>query len=544
MATASNSRDNISYVFLTVSVNGFESAKVTEISMLSVFSEELNRKSENGPSWFPRILDKMTICIDPKAKLDYDGDQDAESSSREVTTLHADRMKLYSDALWASIATLMVAPILNSKYMHTLIHTHDEKKKEEIMLTFQTQTKIYFLTFLITCNTWAKHVWSFQLLQYVTDLSVFINMNILLFASILPYSYLILSIFHRGTSMPIIIYCILQLIISIFQIGIVIHSFRYPQLLQRNLRDKPDQEKKNIRNRVLGKLMFGPIISVIAIIVSYFSMDAALVCLAFIMASEWLQAILRRLFLLIPGLQNTTFIQKLSRTDVMFVERITMHRLEAFSDGVTAIAFTLIILDIMQEQQLTKTMVKDKFHNDLSLALASKWPILVSYVAAFIFISMFWYTHMTLFKQFKECSRLNQLINNLASNLMKLGVQLGSGAVFLGSSLLLLIYGLTLVRIKFEDDPTITWMNKDVCFGGKYMKILTAQLIILPITGCVSFIISFFTSALTAGICFASMAVVSLLAMMVVNITNYFLYERNVEDTTDHTENRPLLPAE
>nr|XP_002122718.1 endosomal/lysosomal potassium channel TMEM175-like isoform X1 [Ciona intestinalis] len=492
-----------------------------------------------------------------------EGEQHAESSSREVTTLHADRIKLYSDALWASIATLMVAPILNSKYMHTLIHTHDEKKKEEIMLTFQTQTKIYFLTFLITCNTWAKHVWSFQLLQYVTDLSVFINMNILLFASILPYSYLILSIFHRGTSMPIIIYCILQLIISIFQIGIVIHSFRYPQLLQRNLRDKPDQEKKNIRNRVLGKLMFGPIILVIAIIVTYFSIDAALVCLAFIMASEWLQALLRRLFLLVPGLQNSTFVQKLSRTDVMFVERITMHRLEAFSDGVTAIAFTLIILDIMQEQQLTKTMVKDKFHNDLFLALASKWPFLVSYVAAFIFISMFWYTHMTLFKQFKECSRLNQLINNLhlsfvgsfplcfklgtafkESNLMKLGVQLGSGAVFLGSSLLLLIYGLTLVRIKFEDDPTITWMNKDVCFGGKYMKILTAQLSILPITGCVSFIISFFTSALTAGICFASMAVVSLLAMMAVNITNYFLYEHNIQETTDHTENRPLLPAE
>uniref|UniRef100_H2YVI3 Uncharacterized protein n=1 Tax=Ciona savignyi TaxID=51511 RepID=H2YVI3_CIOSA len=32
-------------------------------------------------------------------------------------------MKLFSDALWAAIATLMVAPILNSSYMHTLLHT-------------------------------------------------------------------------------------------------------------------------------------------------------------------------------------------------------------------------------------------------------------------------------------------------------------------------------------------------------------------------------------------------------------------------------------
>nr|XP_009860559.1 uncharacterized protein LOC104266336 [Ciona intestinalis] len=61
-----------SFIFFTLSVNGPEQERVTEISLVSIFGYELTRAKSNSPDWFPRVLDKMTVCFDPKEKLDYD----------------------------------------------------------------------------------------------------------------------------------------------------------------------------------------------------------------------------------------------------------------------------------------------------------------------------------------------------------------------------------------------------------------------------------------------------------------------------------------
>lgn len=66
---------------------------------------------------------------------------------------------------------------------------------------------------------------------------------------------------------------------------------------------------------------------------------------------------------------------------------ITSHRLEAFCDGVIAIAITLLVLEIK---------VPTLEHGDaasLKLALISKWPLVLATVLSFVAIGTHWLNH-------------------------------------------------------------------------------------------------------------------------------------------------------
>lgn len=65
-------------------------------------------------------------------------------------------------------------------------------------------------------------------------------------------------------------------------------------------------------------------------------------------------------------------------------------RVEAFSDGVMAIAITLLVLD------LKVPLVEDVTSGDLLHTLASRWPSYVAYLAAFLTIGIIWLNHRTL----------------------------------------------------------------------------------------------------------------------------------------------------
>ncbi len=65
-------------------------------------------------------------------------------------------------------------------------------------------------------------------------------------------------------------------------------------------------------------------------------------------------------------------------------------RIEAFSDGVFAIALTLLVLDIHVPQALPEgTRLID--------ALLAQWPTYVAYLASFATISIMWINHHRLF---------------------------------------------------------------------------------------------------------------------------------------------------
>ena len=67
-------------------------------------------------------------------------------------------------------------------------------------------------------------------------------------------------------------------------------------------------------------------------------------------------------------------------------------RVEAFSDGVMAIAITLLVLDLKVPAQADI----DPAHGGLLGALAARWPSYVAYLAAFLTIGIIWLNHRTL----------------------------------------------------------------------------------------------------------------------------------------------------
>jgi uncharacterized membrane protein len=81
-------------------------------------------------------------------------------------------------------------------------------------------------------------------------------------------------------------------------------------------------------------------------------------------------------------------------------------RLEAFSDGVFAVAITLLALDLS---------VAGPGPGQLSLAakLGDHWPAFAAYAVSFAAIGIVWVNHHTLFKNFSEIDRALLFLNLL-----------------------------------------------------------------------------------------------------------------------------------
>ncbi len=79
-------------------------------------------------------------------------------------------------------------------------------------------------------------------------------------------------------------------------------------------------------------------------------------------------------------------------------------RLEAFSDGVYAIAITLLVLD------LKVPTVED---GKLASALARQWPMYFAFLVSFAFIGIMWVNHHRLFNHIRRCDNRLLFLNLL-----------------------------------------------------------------------------------------------------------------------------------
>src|SRR5579863_9916574 len=74
---------------------------------------------------------------------------------------------------------------------------------------------------------------------------------------------------------------------------------------------------------------------------------------------------------------------------------MSKERLETFSDGVFAIAITLLVLTIASPTKYT----------DLGHQLGLRWPSLAAYVVSFIVIGIMWLNHHTIFTHLDHVDR-------------------------------------------------------------------------------------------------------------------------------------------
>ncbi len=80
-------------------------------------------------------------------------------------------------------------------------------------------------------------------------------------------------------------------------------------------------------------------------------------------------------------------------------------RMEAFSDGVLAIAVTLLVLDL-------HVPPSNALHEPLAVALAHEWPAYAAYVTSFLIIGIIWVNHHAVFELVARVDR-NVLFLNL-----------------------------------------------------------------------------------------------------------------------------------
>src|SRR6266498_787796 len=83
-------------------------------------------------------------------------------------------------------------------------------------------------------------------------------------------------------------------------------------------------------------------------------------------------------------------------------------RIEAFSDGVMAIAITLLVLDLKVP---TASEVSDS--GSLLAALLDRWPSYLAYLAAFLTIGIIWLNHRAFVDKVRRFDNVLQWFNLL-----------------------------------------------------------------------------------------------------------------------------------
>ena len=116
---------------------------------------------------------------------------------------------------------------------------------------------------------------------------------------------------------------------------------------------------------------------------------------------------------------------------------MSKQRIEAFSDGVFAVAITLLVLNF-------KVTGLDR--SDLRNQILGQWPHLLSYVLSFVIVGVYWVAHHTLFHFVKKTNRALLWLNNFfLMTIVFLPFPAGLLGEYPGSELSILLYGSTLI---------------------------------------------------------------------------------------------------
>jgi uncharacterized membrane protein len=83
---------------------------------------------------------------------------------------------------------------------------------------------------------------------------------------------------------------------------------------------------------------------------------------------------------------------------------VSTSRMEAFSDGVIAVAITLLVLDI--------TVPVARPGVSLAHELGQKWPNYAAYVTSFVTIGIIWINHHAMVSRLREADHMILILNN------------------------------------------------------------------------------------------------------------------------------------
>ena len=188
-------------------------------------------------------------------------------------------------------------------------------------------------------------------------------------------------------------------------------------------------------------------------------------------------------------------------------------RVEAFSDGVFAVAITLLALNLV---------VAGPGHGPLLRQLIDQWPAFASYVVSFFMIGIVWVNHHSLLRQFSHVDRV-LLFTNLLLLLFVVAIPFatatladyllagGQDAVVAGALYAVVLEGMAL------------------SFTLLFVHALRAGLLLVPLTpeGARAAVLRFGIGALVYLVAFALAFVWAPLVLILAAVTAlYYVFER------------------
>ena len=307
------------------------------------------------------------------------------------------RLQGFSDAVFATAATLLVIPIRKFEL------TGDETLKTALIHKLP-ELMVFVVGFLVICTIWESHILRFKVISRIDDFIVVLTLISLMLTTFLPFTVAIEGK-YGSYSAAIILPCVILLILEVIECCMFIYAFYTPRLLASSLQRLEPDELRVKKGQIFGKIAINCILFILA--AGYSALDV-IVSWVMIVAVIF-TPLIRRIFARCTRLYCCPGIEARSRIELL-TGRIDKERIEYFSDAAIAIVATLLVLDITTEDFPKKSSVAK---NGLWRTLLNMWQMFVAYMGCYATVALLWFVHHSVLHQIRMLTAAMSICNNL-----------------------------------------------------------------------------------------------------------------------------------
>jgi uncharacterized membrane protein len=167
-------------------------------------------------------------------------------------------------------------------------------------------------------------------------------------------------------------------------------------------------------------------------------------------------------------------------------------RIEALSDGVFAVAMTLLIIDIRVPQ-----LPGHPTFSDLAIAVVALWPHFATYAVSFLIVGLYWVSHHLLFDLIRRSDRGLMWINLI---FLLFVVVIPFSTALLGrysdNRFAILVYGANLICVGLSLQMLWTYATTnhrlvDASLEAQTIRLGTVRLMAVPLIGALCMAVTF-----------------------------------------------------
>lgn len=467
--------------------------------------------------------------------VSYMSNESLDESNTHTDVVSSHRLQGFSDAVFATAATLLVIPIRK-------FHKGDKQTLKEALLAHWLEFLVFILGYLVICSVWESQIIRMKLLKKVDDVIVVLTLISLMVTTFLPFTIELEGKFANKES-PIVINAILLIVLELLELAMFIYGFHTPKLLTEHFNELPDDIKSIKKKQIYMKISLNCSLFLCASFfcsVSYIA-SSVIVCIVII------TPLLRRIMVRFSNYCSCCFGVSTTNEFQVLTGRMDKERVEMFSDAAMAIIATLLILDLTTEEFPDKSLVEKL---GLINTLRGMWQDFVAYIGTFIVVGMQWFVHHSVIQKIQIFTPLMVLLNNLflafaafspfistlnnkytghITHDEEVAVRISSLCILLSSTMVFLIYvcALSQQNVAFYD-----WAIAESHRPGNKSRIyLFLKTLIIPVTALFVFTCAFISRYATYIVYHLALVIVPFLFILLKSVfACHCLQEQSSDD--------------